>query len=199
VDEWNRVRIQLGLKPLNDGAGGGESSKSGDAEAVENMRVEREKQALEAHNASVKAAIAKAKNKRELHAKVAGKSLGEASDVDSMAEWLNKHKKKEKEMKKKAMLEKRKRALMEDDDDDDDESGNGYSSKNLAGLKVDHKLDAFHAGESVIMTLKDSDVLGEVAYSFVYPPLSVPTVEHLPPRFVFVSFNFPFRTAMTLT
>lgn len=38
-----------------------------------------------------------------------------------------------------------------------------YDEKNLKGLKVDHDMDDFTEGKSVILTLKDADVLDEKA------------------------------------
>lgn len=36
-----------------------------------------------------------------------------------------------------------------------------YTDKNLKGLKVDHDMDEFSEGKTVILTLKDADVLNE--------------------------------------
>lgn len=36
-----------------------------------------------------------------------------------------------------------------------------YTDKNLKGLKVEHNLKNFSEGKSVILTLKDQDVLAE--------------------------------------
>lgn len=36
-----------------------------------------------------------------------------------------------------------------------------YTEKNLKGLKVDHDMDSFNEGKSVILTLKDTGVLEE--------------------------------------
>lgn len=38
-----------------------------------------------------------------------------------------------------------------------------YSNSNLSGLKVEHSTDRFGTGQSVILTLKDSDILDEAA------------------------------------
>ena len=36
-----------------------------------------------------------------------------------------------------------------------------YTEKSLRGLKVEHDADKFQEGKSVILTLKDADVLGQ--------------------------------------
>lgn len=36
-----------------------------------------------------------------------------------------------------------------------------YTEKHLKGLQVDHNIDNFQEGRSVVLTLKDSEILGE--------------------------------------
>lgn len=45
------------------------------------------------------------RNKRELNAKLAGTTLGEADDVDDLKKWVKKSKKKEKELARKRQEE----------------------------------------------------------------------------------------------
>lgn len=56
----------------------------------------------------------------------------------------------------------------ESDDDDDDAprakgkaAGPRYTAKDLAGLAVSHGMDDIEAGESMILTLKDSRIIGQ--------------------------------------
>merc|ERR1711971_257198 len=95
-------------------------------------------------------------------------TLGGADDVDDTAKWLQRQKKKEKEKKE---AQKRAKMLAEMDDefgvgnlvkeDVRKEKDSAYNSRNLAGLTVQHDSSRFQDGQSVILTLKDSDVLGE--------------------------------------
>ena len=94
--------------------------------------------------------------------------MGAADDADDTAQWLKRQKKKEKEKK-----EAEKRAKMLAEMDDEFGVGNlvkedvkkiretAYGGQNLAGLTVEHDSSRFQDGKSVILTLKDSDVLGE--------------------------------------
>ena len=52
-------------------------------------------------------------------------------------------------------------ALVEEDKQKD--KAVEYSRSNLSGLKVEHSIDRFGEGKSVILTLKDSDILDEKA------------------------------------
>ena len=42
-----------------------------------------------------------------------------------------------------------------------------YNDRHLRGLRVDHELDAFSEGKTVILTLKDHDVLDEEGDSLI--------------------------------
>merc|ERR1711881_448448 len=95
-------------------------------------------------------------------------TLGASDDVDDTAKWLQKQKKRQKEKKE---AEKRAKMLAEMDDefgvgnlvkeDARKDKAFAYDSGNLAGLTVEHDSSRFQDGQSVILTLKDSDVLGE--------------------------------------
>merc|ERR1712109_334012 len=95
-------------------------------------------------------------------------TLGAADDVDDTAKWLKNQKKKEKEKKEAA---KRAKMLAEMDDefgvgnlvkeDAKKDKAAAYDSGNLAGLTVQHDSSRFQDGSSVILTLKDNDILGE--------------------------------------
>ena len=98
------------------------------------------------------------------------KQLGDSdSEEDAAKNWVKKQKA---AAKAKEMAAKRAKMLEEMDDafgvDDliKKEPGLGaaakkYTEKSLRGLKVEHDADKFVEGKSVILTLKDADVLGE--------------------------------------
>lgn len=96
------------------------------------------------------------------------KSLGESDDFDDINAWIERSREKE---KSKADAERRAKMLEEMDAEfgvDDLVKENikmskklMYSDRHLKGLKVDHAVDAFDDGKTVILTLKDHAVLDE--------------------------------------
>lgn len=107
------------------------------------------------------------KEKRMLEAKIKKvATLGEEDEFDDISEWVDKNREKER-MKKDA--EKRSKLLEEMDEafgvGELVNSGKSksktkeYTAKNVQGLRVEHDLGAFGEGKTVILTLKDNDVL----------------------------------------
>lgn len=96
------------------------------------------------------------------------KGLGESDDFDDINVWIEHSREKEK-----SKLDAQKRAKMLEEMDaemanselgrKDARKGHrtNYGEKNLKGLKVGHGLDSFGEGKTVILTLKDHDVLAE--------------------------------------
>ncbi|KAH9178180.1 SART-1-domain-containing protein [Lactarius sanguifluus] len=140
LEETNKIRISLGLKPLTD-----DSAPADDKEkqAETNYAKQRE--------AEVKQKESKVRNKRELNASLNGATLGDAdADTDDTLKWIKKSKKREKELAKKrqAELESMDKVFQEE-----------YTEKDLEGLKVSHDFSKLEDGESHILTLKDSRIL----------------------------------------
>ena len=175
LEETNRVREKLGLKPLRTG----ESDRAKrQREAEERAHAARRDAEKSKETAEIAVRIAAAKEKRQMEARNrATAQLGEADDADDdLSAWVNKSR--DIELKKK-LEEKRKaeelaRKLAEQDDDfedsesDDDAErrekkrlGDVYASDALAGLRVRHGADEVAEGETVILTLKDSSILDE--------------------------------------
>lgn len=179
IEETNKLRAKLGLKPLqlDDGASSSSSKKKTSAEG-EPMHKDEWGEFVHkpANNISEKLQAEKLrekfrqnKEKRALEEKMKRvKTLGESDEDDDISKWVDTSREKE---KLKAEAQRRAKILEEMDN----EFGVGdlvqeetrrerkkiYSDKNLKGLKVDHDLDAFTEGKSVILTLKDTDVLDE--------------------------------------
>lgn len=103
------------------------------------------------------------------------RKLGDEDDIDDINVWLDRSRDKE---RNRVDAAKRAAALREQDDqlDNDAELEHSataareaaaakrkatYSERHLKGLKVGHELDAFGEGKTVILTLKDQDVLDE--------------------------------------
>ncbi|TFY60449.1 hypothetical protein EVJ58_g5150 [Rhodofomes roseus] len=148
LEETNKIRISLGLKPLTD-----DSKPVDDKEqqAQDNYAKQREKEAKEREAKKIQDSIAKVRNRRELNAKLKGATLGDADgDADDALKWIKRSKRKERELAKKRQeeLEDMDKAFQED-----------YTERDLAGLKVSHDFGAMEEGEDRILTLKDSRIL----------------------------------------
>ncbi|KAN0120677.1 SART-1 family domain containing protein [Russula decolorans] len=148
LEETNKIRISLGLKPLTD-----DSAPADDKEkqAETNYTKRREAEAKERDTKRIQDRISKVRNKRELNASLRGTTLGDAdADTDDALKWIKKNKKREKELAKKrqAELESMDKVFQEE-----------YTEKDLEGLKVSHDLSQLEDGESHILTLKDSRIL----------------------------------------
>lgn len=109
------------------------------------------------------------KEKRQIEEKLKKvKRLGESDDFDDINAWIERSREKE---KMKTDADKRAKMLEEMDAEmatsevtkRDVKKTNrpGYGEKNLKGLKVAHDVDAFGEGKTVILTLKDHEVLAE--------------------------------------
>ena len=164
LEETNRVREKLGLKPLRTGESDRTKARR---EAEETDRAAREADAKDAETAALAAKIAAAKEKRTMEQRNrATKQLGEAADADDddMMAWVNKSRKIEekrrKEERKKA--EELARKLAEQDDEAEESEGDEiYGGKDLAGMRVRHGLEDVAEGETMILTLKDSSILDD--------------------------------------
>ncbi|TFY83285.1 hypothetical protein EWM64_g731 [Hericium alpestre] len=149
LEETNKIRISLGLKPLTDDSGPADDKEK---QAEDNYAKQREREVKEKETKRIQDRIAKVRNKRELNASLTGATLGDAdADTDDTLKWLKKAKKREKELAKKrqAELESMDKLLQ----------GEDYTEKDLEGLKVSHDFDELEEGEARILTLKDSRIL----------------------------------------
>lgn len=173
IEETNKLRIKLGLKPLEvtDSSGTQEENSSSKKEDVHvpaiNMADQKETEKF-------KRKLEEMKEKRRINKKLGKvKSLGAADsdDDDTAMSWVLKSRKKEKE---KSLAEKRAQLLEEMDEEFgisdlvEEEFGShsrpkktAYSSQDLRGIKVEHSQEHFTEGSTVIMTLKDAAVLDE--------------------------------------
>ncbi|KAH8260846.1 hypothetical protein KR038_007789 [Drosophila bunnanda] len=190
VEETNKLRAKLGLKPLEVESGpskvtpaAGSSSHAeskrpvGEADLssykdewgeflhkpADNLKEKKEVEKL-------REKLKQRKEKRFLEERLARiKTLGESDEeTDNAAKWVDRNKRvvdEREEAKRKAkeleeldeafgvteMLEKEKSKARQ----------RAYGDSNLKGLRVDHDMDDFGEGRTVILTLKDQDVLNE--------------------------------------
>ncbi|KAH8677485.1 SART-1 protein [Xylariales sp. PMI_506] len=104
------------------------------------------------------AAIKKARDAAERAKTLQGTGLGEAgdgSDLDAKA-WLISQKKRQKRIEKARKLEEELAAA-----EAAAAAAVQYTSKDLAGVKVAHEVSAFEDGDEQILTLKDSNIIGD--------------------------------------
>lgn len=172
IEETNKLRAKLGLKPLNvdSGASGKPEEKAyadrGDVhKPATNIHEKKNEDKMREKMEAIR-------EKRKINKKLKKvKGLGEEDDpvLDSAAAWVAQSRKSENEKK---LAAKRAAEL----DAMDEEFGvskimsrgilkkgksDEYSSKNLEGLRVEHKGSSLDEGESVILTLKDKEILDE--------------------------------------
>ncbi|KAF8149955.1 SART-1 family-domain-containing protein [Crassisporium funariophilum] len=148
LEETNKIRISLGLKPLTDDKGPADSKEQ---QAESNYANQREQETKNRQAKKIQDGIAKVRNRRELHASLKGATLGDAEeDVDDTMKWIKRNKKKEKELAKKRQQELESR---------DKEALEEYTERDLVGLKVSHDFDDMDDGDARILTLKDSRIL----------------------------------------
>ncbi|KAF4319935.1 hypothetical protein JM18_004786 [Phytophthora kernoviae] len=154
IEETNRLRIQLGLKPLSTGPSKKESAVVNVQKTSEQVEVEKEQQEL-------RRKLKQSKNRRELTQKLAGQSLGDQLKADLEAQNRNNKADKTQQalewVKQSRRLKKREKQAQDEEKRDTAE----YDAAALAGMTVGHSLDTFEDGQEVVLTLKDSRVLGE--------------------------------------
>uniref|UniRef100_A0A8C1FCU9 Spliceosome associated factor 1, recruiter of U4/U6.U5 tri-snRNP n=1 Tax=Cyprinus carpio carpio TaxID=630221 RepID=A0A8C1FCU9_CYPCA len=139
IEETNKLRAKLGLKPLDLNENKKEAGTKEEpllAEAINPVHIKQQ--------AEMREKLAALKEKRLLNQKLGKvKVLGDEEPwLDDTAAWVERSRKLAKE---KEMAEKR----------------DAYSSGDLKGLKVQHKMESFREGETVILTIEDKGVLEE--------------------------------------
>lgn len=167
IEETNRLRVSLGMKPLPvPGAGPifkeassapaeevGSTLESRQAEGYENYRKLQEAEEAKRKREAKAAAIKKARDAAKRFTQLEGKGLGEADgdgDMDAKT-WLIKQKKRQKDIEKARQREKE---LAEAEA----AAAAEYTAKDLAGVKVGHEFDTFEEGEEQVLTLKDATI-----------------------------------------
>lgn len=156
IAETNRQRLALGLAPLAVDAS--ESRQSSQSAAASAQADAEERERVEA----IRAELARRKEKRLVHAKVSGQSLGESlvsQTAGSAAAWIERSRKLGMTESTRAAAQVASVAAAAAASIRDD----AYTSRDLAGAKVAHDVSEFSSGEQVVLTLKDSRILSGVA------------------------------------
>ncbi|XP_024605186.1 U4/U6.U5 tri-snRNP-associated protein 1 [Neophocaena asiaeorientalis asiaeorientalis] len=161
IEETNKLRAKLGLKPLEVNAvkkEAGTKEEPVTADVINPMALRQREELREK--------LAAAKEKRLLNQKLGKiKALGEDDPwLDDTAAWIERTR----QLQKEKDLAERRAKLLEEMDQEFGVStllGAGgaalYSARDLQGLTVEHAIDSFQEGETVILTLKDKGVLQE--------------------------------------
>ncbi|KAL8697444.1 MAG: hypothetical protein Q9201_007128 [Fulgogasparrea decipioides] len=171
VEEANKIRAAIGLKPLPVPGGGSgpafkeskddESSSEGEpastlesrqAQGYENWKKLRDEQDAKAKREAKNEAIKKARDAARKFTKLEGKGLGEADETTELdtKTWLLQQKKRQRKLEREK-LRKLEKELAER------EQIAEHTAEDLAGVKVAHELGDFDAGEQ-ILTLKDAGI-----------------------------------------
>ncbi|XP_033825676.1 U4/U6.U5 tri-snRNP-associated protein 1 [Periophthalmus magnuspinnatus] len=164
IEETNKLRAKLGLKPLELGESKKEAGTKEDPVVAETINP-----VVIAQQKEIREKLAALKEKRILNQKLGKvKSLADEDWLDDTAAWVAQTRKLEKE---KELAEKRAKLLEEMDQEFgvsdlvEEEFGHSrkpaYSARDLKGLKVQHKTESFAEGQTVILTLEDKGVLDE--------------------------------------
>ncbi|XP_028658348.1 U4/U6.U5 tri-snRNP-associated protein 1 [Erpetoichthys calabaricus] len=165
IEETNKLRAKLGLKPLELNESKKETGTKEEpvmAELINPVYLKQQEELREK--------LAALKEKRLLNQKLGKvKTLAEEDSwLDDTAAWVERSRKLTKERE---LAEKRAKMLEEMDEEFGisnlvaEEFGqkekDDYTSKDLKGLTVQHKIDSFQEGQTMILTLKDQGVLEE--------------------------------------
>lgn len=171
IEETNKLRVKLGLKPLeiDSGAAASSEDKSKDEEKPYEKRGEVFVQTtsladqIEAEKLREKFAVQREKRLQAEKLKSV-KTLAdeiEDDDLDPFA-WVNKSR--ESERLRNNQLEEEKKLQLErklKEERDIIEKQKLYNETHVKGLKVNHALDSIRESQSIILTLRDRQVLDE--------------------------------------
>ncbi|KAN0009487.1 hypothetical protein ACTFIU_006782 [Dictyostelium citrinum] len=149
IEETNKIRISLGLKPLKVE----EEPKDVKSQTKSNNNTNSD-------TLEVLDTINKLKKKRELNSKLVGKSIAEQllegeneeEDDDDVSNWVNKSRQTEKQKqieRKKELINKKQQKQQH------------YNQSNLKGMKVGNDIKYFEDENEHILTLQDSSVLDD--------------------------------------
>ncbi|GAC77222.1 U4/U6.U5 snRNP associated protein [Moesziomyces antarcticus T-34] len=171
LEETNKLRISLGLKPLVADDAPSSSSEPAqkdaapkldpDAVAARNFQEKQQRDRRQREDAELRERLARAQAKRDAARRLNGPTLGDpeptlgdasASSSRDTLRWIKESKKRAKEhaaRRAKELQEQEARAEAE------------YRDADLVGLRVRHDADEFGEGEERILTLRDTDVLDD--------------------------------------
>lgn len=150
VEETNKLRISLGLKPLGEDKGAEDET----TKAEDNYSKIKEEQKKSAEAQKILQSIEKSKNRLNLTKKISGKTLGDEDENEaSAADWVKKNRSKIHGAAK--LIKKGTKASS-----NSSKSTTKVDSGSM-DINVGHDLGDFDEGSEVFLTLKDTNVLDE--------------------------------------
>ncbi|KAG5220305.1 SART-1 protein [Salix suchowensis] len=158
LEETNKIRISLGLKPLTETLRQLTVRRNRPRTIMRRSASRRRRSEMRTRPNGMQSKFAhiqsvpRVRNRRELNASLKGSTLGDADGDDDTLKWIKRNKKKEKELAKKRQ---------EELEDMDKQLQAEYTERDLAGLKVSHDFEELDEGEARVLTLKDSRVLDD--------------------------------------
>ncbi|XP_046471881.1 U4/U6.U5 tri-snRNP-associated protein 1 [Neodiprion pinetum] len=169
VEETNKLRAKLGLKPLETSTTSVDDPNKIKDDLGEFYHKPAPNTNDKVKTQKIKDRLNTQKEKRQIESNLSKlKTLGESDSDDDAKAWVQKN--------RLLQLEKKKadeRAKMLDQLDEEfgigtlveeevkSERRSAYSNKDLRGLKVEHDMDTFEEGKTLVLTLKDQAVLDE--------------------------------------
>lgn len=171
IEETNKIRLAIGLKPLPvPGAGPtfkatkddettseeddvGSTLETRQAQGYDNWKKLQNEADAKAQREAKNESIKRARDAARKYSKLEGKGLGEADKITELdtKTWLIQQKKRQKKLERER-LRKLEQELAEREQQPD------YTAEDLAGVKVGHELDDFEEGGEQILTLKDATI-----------------------------------------
>ncbi|ATY62565.1 DNA binding SART-1 [Cordyceps militaris] len=168
IEETNRIRVSLGMKPLPvPGADApsdsdsepeedrGSTLETREAEGGDNYQKYLDGEANKRRREQKAAAVRRAREMAQRNLVLDGKGLGEA-DAEDPADaraWLTGQKKRQRKIDKARKLEAELAAA-----EAEAAAAVQYTAKDLAGIRVGHDMSTFLDGDEQILTLKDSAI-----------------------------------------
>ncbi|EFA10481.1 U4/U6.U5 tri-snRNP-associated protein 1 [Tribolium castaneum] len=173
IEETNKLRAKLGLKPLDVSSGDKSEKKRDDGKKKDDWgefyHKPAENWADKHEREKLKGKLTTIREKRQLENKLGKvKLLGDSDSDDNVESWVDKNRKIELAKKE---AEKRAKMLEELDEqfgvsefvenEKKEKRKQRYTERNLKGLRVEHDVDSFAEERDVILTLQDKGVLDE--------------------------------------
>lgn len=164
LEEANRVRISLGLKPLvdvdvhDDDDERDHNNQNGDHDRVDNATSSIPPTSIGSappEKEAIRERVVRAQARRDVARRLRGPTLGESRDEDMSArDWIR-------HARRQAQVHSAER-LQKQAEDEQAARMQTYTSSELEGLRVAHDLDEFVAGsDERVLTLRDANVLDE--------------------------------------
>lgn len=170
IEETNKIRVAIGLKPLPVPGGGpvfkaakdedssseeeqASTLESRQAQGYDNWKKLQDQADAKAQREAKNEAIKKARDAARKFSKLEGKGLGEADDATELdtKTWLIQQKKRQKRLEREK-LKRLEKELAEREQDAD------HTAEDLVGVKVGHELEDFEEGGEQVLTLKDTTI-----------------------------------------